>query len=207
MTTVYENETITTSAPAMEAKQPRPKVLPFRLIRETLSTVAFVIAVFTLLQLAIPRSVVEGRSMQPTLQTGQRLVISRVNYLVSPPQYGDIIVFNSPAPLRDNEPPLIKRVIGLPGDTIEIRDLQVYRNGEQLDEPYINEVCRSNKCPDNTWVLGSDEYFMMGDNRNHSRDSREFGPVPGGNIVGEALIRFWPLTDIGIIHRSAYPTN
>lgn len=183
-----------------QTELPRPKVQVFGWLREIISTLVFVIAVFTLLQLAMPRSIVHGRSMQPSFHDGERLVISRLNYLFGQPQRGDIIVFNPPGYDAD-DPSLIKRVIGIPGDVIEIKDQLVYVNGQQLDETYINEPCNRSSCQDNRWELGPDEYFMMGDNRNNSRDSRRFGPVPRENIVGEALFRFWPPQSIGIIHR------
>lgn len=179
---------------------PRPKVQPLGWLREIVSTVVFIVAVFTLLQLALPRSVVHGKSMEPNFEEGQRLVISRLNYLFGQPQRGDIIVFNPPNQDPD-EPSLIKRVIGIPGDVIEMRDQQLYINGELQVEPYINEPCDRSHCPDKRWELGPDEYFMMGDNRNHSNDSRRFGPVPRENVVGEALLRFWPPQNIGIIHQ------
>lgn len=189
----------------MNERPPRPYVGRFGFFRELVSMVFFGVGVFTLLQLASPQSIVQGRSMQPTFEDGQRLLISRLNYMVADPQYGDIIVFNSPDPLTDDEPPLIKRVIGMPNDTIEIVDTLVYRNGEPLDEPYINEPCTNWKCPDEAWELGPTEYFMMGDNRNHSNDSRSFGPVDRNLIIGEAIFRFWPLDDLGSIHKSGYP--
>jgi signal peptidase I len=189
----------------MNDRPPRPTVGRFGFFRELLSMVFFGVGVFTLLQLASPQSIVQGRSMQPTFEDGQRLLISRVNYMLEDPHYGEIIVFNSPDPLTDGEPPLIKRVIGMPNDTIEIIDTQVYRNGELLEEPYINEPCTNWKCPDESWELGPTEYFMMGDNRNHSNDSRSFGPVDRSLIIGEAIFRFWPLDELGSIHKTRYP--
>jgi len=188
----------------MMVNRPRPTLERFQFVKEVIGTIAFVVAAFTLLQLALPRSVVNGRSMQPTLVDGERLVISRMNYLFGEPQYGDIVVFNSPRPRTPDESSLVKRIIGKPGDTIEIRDLQVYVNGVPLVEPYIREPCDTSHCRDNIWELGENEYFVMGDNRNNSNDSRSFGPVPRENVVGEALIRYWPLERIGIIHRDRF---
>ena len=185
--------------------RPRPRLRLLGWGRELLGTAAFLIAVFTLLQLALPRSVVHGTSMEPSFSEGQRLVISRLNYLFGDPQRGDIVVFNSPNPLRDNEPSLIKRVIGMPGDTIEFIDQQLYVNNGLLDEPYINEPCAARDCEDELWELGPDEYFVMGDNRNVSRDSRAFGPVPGENIIGEALLRFWPIPAIDVVDHYRFP--
>lgn len=174
-----------------------------RMLIEIIRTVVFVGAVFVLFQMTIPRSVVDGRSMEPTFLDGQRLVISRLNYIMGEPQRGDIAVFNSPRPLRADEPPLIKRVIGVPGDVVEIRDRQVYVNDELLDEPYVTEPCRAS-CRDDRWELGDGEYFMMGDNRNHSRDSRVFGAVRRSQIIGEVILRFWPLANIGVIRAYHY---
>ncbi len=180
-------------------KLPRPRVGQFRILKELIGTAVFLIAVFTLLQLALPRSEVHGRSMEPTFVEGQRLIISRVNYMVGEPQRGDIVVFNSPQSDSD-DPSLIKRIIGLPGELVEIRDREVYINGERLDEPYIKEPC-TRQCRDRQWQLADDEYFVMGDNRNVSNDSRAFGPIKHSAIIGEALFRYWPLNAIGFIHQ------
>jgi signal peptidase I len=190
-----------TPAPIVEdiPKLPRPRIGQFRAVKEAINTLLFLIAVFTVLQLALPRSEVHGRSMEPTFVEGQRLIISRINYMLGDPQRGDIIVFNSPQ-ARDDDPSLIKRVIGLPGELVEIRDGEVYINGQRLDEPYIKEPC-TRQCRDRQWQLADDEYFVMGDNRNVSNDSRAFGPIKHSAIIGEALFRYWPLNAIGFIHR------
>lgn len=182
-----------TSAP------PRPPLKSHGWLFDAFGTILLVIVVYTLVELAIPRFLVDGRSMQPSFFDGQRLIVSRVNYLFGIPQRGDIIIFNSPQ--QPNSEPLIKRVIGLPGETVEIRHTIVFVNGVQLSETYINEPCTETNCRDNTWVLGPDEYFVMGDNRNHSNDSRRFGPIPRENIIGEALVRYWPPQDWGIVIR------
>ncbi|MDZ4670990.1 MAG: signal peptidase I [Phototrophicales bacterium] len=182
-----------------QTKIPRPQVGRFRGVQEIISTVVFLVAVFTLLQLALPRSEIHGKSMEPTFVEGQRLIISRVNYMLGDPQRGDIIVFNSPES-DSNDPSLIKRVIGMPGELVAIRDREVYINGERLDEPYINEPC-TRSCRDREWQLADDEYFLMGDNRNVSNDSRAFGPVKHSAVIGEALFRYWPLNAIGFIHQ------
>lgn len=169
-----------------------------RLIRELIDTMLTVSIVFALVNLACGRFVVDGISMAPTFETGQFILVSRVNYLVSTPQRGDVIVFNYPNDPTDD---YIKRVIGTPGDTVALRDQQVYVNGALLNEPYINEPCLPRACPDETWTVGPDEVFVMGDNRNHSTDSREFGVVNRQFWIGEAIIRYFPVQDIGVVAR------
>lgn len=169
----------------------RPRLHRRSLLRELAATLIFLAAVYILLEMTVPRSVVLSISMEPNLVEQQRLIISRVNYLIGEPQRGDIVVFNSPV-ARPDEPPLIKRLIGLPGETLEIRDGAVFVNGVELEEPYINEPCSPANCADRTWQLGPDDFFLMGDNRNHSHDSRAFGPVSHHQIVGKAIIRYWP---------------
>lgn len=186
---------------------PRPPLRNGKWWHEIASLLLFSAAVFILLRLAVPGSIVQGSSMQPSFSDGERILISRWDYVWGEPARGDIIIFNSPQPLQSNEPPLIKRVIGLPGETVEIRDTQIYINGVPLDEPYIKEPCNQMNCRDNIWELAEDEYFIMGDNRNSSRDSRRFGPVPRGNIIGEALVRFWPLDNLGIVRRYHFPVE
>jgi len=182
-------------------EMPRPKLKTPGLLIELVSTLVFIVSVTVLFDLAIPRSLVDGHSMEPTFYSHDRLVVSRAHYLLGPPQRRDILVFNSVNPSeRARGVMLIKRVIGLPGETVEIRDQKVHINGEALNEPYIkDEVCRR-RCQDRIWELGENEYFMMGDNRNNSNDSRSFRrPVTLPDIVGRVIIRYFPPQSIGII--------
>ncbi len=183
---------------------PRPRLHLRGLIREILDTLILIGAIYALVNLATVRFIVDGHSMEPNFSTDQVLVVSRVDYLLTPPQRGDIIVFNPPNQPPD-EPPYIKRVIGLPGEVVEIRDTQVYVDGRPLNEPYIKEACRPSRCPDNQWQLGPNQYFMMGDNRNNSSDSRVFGPVGLDRVIGEALVRYWPIDKWGVVKDIAYP--
>jgi len=177
--------------------RPRLKYRTFgNIAREIGETIVLVALIYTLVNLASARFVVDGPSMQPTFYTGQFLIVSRVNYLLDDPQRGDIVVFQYPGNPQED---YIKRVIGLPGDSVEIRDTLVYVNGEMLDEPYINEPCLPINCGNQVWQLGEDEFFVMGDNRNHSSDSRVFGAVQRHFLIGEALVRYWPPQDWGII--------
>jgi signal peptidase I len=97
-------------------------------------------------------------------------------------------------------------VIGLPGDTVEIRDKRVYVNGRELNETYINGDCVS-RCNNLEQKLESDEFFVMGDNRDHSRDSRAFGPIKRSTVIGEALVRYWEPQDWTLLHQFRYPEN
>lgn len=184
------------------AIQPKPSTRPrlrrIGLLREAAQTLLFLIAIYVLLEMTIPRSVVLSISMEPNLVADQRLLISRVSYLFGDPARGEIVVFMPPNQSQD-DPPLIKRLIGLPGETVTFQDTVVYINGVKLDEPYINEPCQSARCPNESWQLGDDEYFFMGDNRNHSHDSRAFGPIQGGQIVGRAILRWWPPAKWGVL--------
>lgn len=178
---------------------------------EAFRTIIFVIVVTVLFDMAIPRSLVDGRSMQPTFEDGERLIVSRVHYLLSWPQRGDVIVFNS---LEEPDIMLIKRVIGEPGDLVEFRNQevtigdaverrqQVFVNGHVLEEDYIKESCTH--CQDESWQLGPEEFFVMGDNRNNSKDSRSFGPVSIHNVVGRVIFRYWPLPRIGVVQALDY---
>jgi len=186
---------LTTPSPTITG---RPRLRMPNFWMESLRTVVFIIAMVTGVNLASARAVVDGPSMEPTLFTGQFLLISRVHYMFGELHHGDIAVFFPP-----NEPErLVKRVIGLPGDVIEIRNQLVYRNGVQLNEPYfINAPCTPSKCTDARWELGKDQYFMMGDNRNRSRDSRVFGPVPKENFIGRAVFRYIPVWEMRYFNR------
>lgn len=183
--------------------QVRPKLRLPGFFDEVLRTIIFVVVVTVLFDMAIPRSLVDGRSMMPTFENDDRLVVSRIHYLIAPPQRGDVIVFNSVDPFEPDVM-LIKRVVGLPGDHVAFHEQRLYINGIALNEPYILEDCNS-RCAGNEWVLGPDEYFVMGDNRNNSSDSRRVGPVPIQNIVGRVVFRYWPLDHIGFIVHQNYP--
>lgn len=185
----------------------RPKLRRPGLTRELLNSVFFIVAALIFSELAMPRSSIDGPSMQPTLWAGQHLLISRIDYLFGNPQRGDIAVFDPPNEAKEM---LIKRVIGIPGDTVELRrkkitvdgqernDADLFINGELVEEPYfINRPC--NNC-NGTWTLGPDEYFMMGDNRNQSNDSRAFGVITRDRIVGKAIWRHWPLEEFGPLY-------
>jgi len=141
---------------------------------------------------AQPRTV-EGESMEPSLFEDQRLIVELLTYRFSQPARGDIIVLN----LRERATgPLIKRVIGLPGEMVEIRDGQVFIDGTALQEPYLAEPTAGVMVPR---LVPEEHVFVMGDNRNHSNDSRYFGMVPFEEIIGHAWLRYWPPHDAGVL--------
>jgi signal peptidase I len=142
--------------------------------------------------------------MEDTLLIGDRVLVDRISWRFSDPQRTDIVVFNPPFA----GPVLIKRIIGMPGDEVSLRDGAVYINGEALDEPYVRTVGGEavpsepfdNGLPwslQKPYTVPADSYFVMGDNRIDSGDSREFGPVRRGQLVGNAFARYWPPGRIG----------
>ena len=138
---------------------------------------------------------VEGQSMEPNLHDNQRLVIEKISYHFHPPQRGDVVVLKRPN--RQDDPPLIKRVVALAGETIEIRDGRVYINGEVLDESYLDQMTFGDVGP---LVVSPEHVYVLGDNRGASNDSRSFGQVALSDIIGRAWLRYWPLDEIGVMH-------
>ena len=181
------------------------------LIRELIETVILALIIFLALQFSVQNFRVEGSSMRPTIVEGQYLLVNKLVYFnlnprdvrsvlafsssakaerVYPfhaPERQDVIIFHFP---RDPSRDFVKRVIGLPGDTIEIDDGEVFINGTKLDEPYITKRDSGDM---KLLTVGEDAYFVMGDNRRASNDSRDWGTVPTSNIVGRAWVSYWPL--------------
>jgi signal peptidase I len=157
-------------------------------------TVAIVVKTFLIQAFFIPSG-----SMEPTLKPGDRVLVNKLSYKLHSIHRGDIVVFKRP-PSEADDPTikdLIKRVIGLPGDTIEGRDGTVYINGQPLKEPYLPAGTVTSSLPLTTVPAGS--YFVMGDNRGNSKDSRFIGPIPGHLIVGRAFVRVWPVSGLGLL--------
>jgi signal peptidase I len=138
---------------------------------------------------------VEGTSMLPRLENSDRLFINKFVYHIEAIERGDIVVFRYP---RDPEKSYIKRVIGLPGDRIQIVRGQVWLNGNPLREPYVPEAYRDTRSMPET-VIPEGSYFMMGDHRSISSDSREFGPVARDLVYGKAVFVYWPAKDAGVL--------
>ena len=163
------------------------------LAREIVQTLVLAALLSLGLQMVVQQRLVEGSSMEPNFHTGQRLLVNRLAvHGVGEPVRGDVVVFHSWGDDKD----YIKRVIGLPGDEVEIHDGHVYIDGTQLDEPYLNQVTRDSVAP---VTLGPDEYYVLGDNRGNSADSRYYGPLHRDHIVGTAFLSLWPLEDFGLI--------
>jgi len=180
---------------------PRPAIRQGRSFwRELIETFVLIAAIYAFVNLATARFVVDGRSMLPNFNTDQFIIVSRLSYVLGDPQRGDVVVFHNPA---DPHNDFIKRVIGLPGETVTIQNGRVYINGVRLEEPYIQNFCRGTVC-DGTWEIGPDEYFVLGDNRSSSRDSHNFGPIARELLIGRAFIRYWPPSEWAIITRPSY---
>ena len=167
-------------------------------LRDTL-TIFAIAAVIVLGQRAIaPKIVVDGPSMNYTLHDGQQIVLNRVIYRFHQPERGDVIVFDPPINPKEE---YIKRIIGLPGESVEIKDGTVYIHKKDgtvlpLDEPYITDPARR---PFEGNIIPANSYFVLGDNRNNSSDSRAGWTVPFQNIMGKAWISVWPPSEWGLV--------
>lgn len=194
--------------------QPAPEAAPaghawIHFVRELFETIGLAVILFLVINVISARVRVEGFSMLPTLDNGEYVLISRLSYRLGDYHRGDIIVFRPPmypdAPFwqrffglpgfDDNYEDYIKRIIGLPGETVKIADGIVYINNVRLQEPYIAAP------PDysNEWIVPEGQLFVLGDNRNNSADSHAWGFLPEENILGKALVVYWPFSDFMII--------
>jgi len=215
------------SAPSPADDQPAPSAIESRgdsarsLVWEIIQTVLLTIAIFLAVRSVVQNFRVEGASMDPTLHTGQYLLINKVLYaradgtllesvvpdrtpqdtpsfIFGGPQRGEVIVFLSPG---QTDKDFIKRVIGLPGETIRIVNGQVFINGKPLDEPYITHHASYDM---ESKVIPPGNYFVLGDNRPNSSDSHLGWFVPANNLIGKAWVSYWPPTDWGVMTAAAY---
>ena len=188
-----------------------------RLAREITEAVLIALVVLVVLQTTVRNFKVEGSSMVPTLEGGQYLVVDQASFFkfdeerlsralpfwkaseaepqfaFDPPMRGEVIVFNYPLDPRKD---FVKRVVGLPGETVEVRGGIVLVDGEALPEPYLQRKDSSGAPP---LTLGKKEYYVIGDNRRNSNDSRSWGAVPEDNIVGRVWLVYWPWDDIHFV--------
>jgi signal peptidase I len=163
------------------------------MIRELLETVisAGIIA-FIIITFIGQVTVVRGASMEPTLHDNERLIANKISYRFETPERSEIIIFRPPLGIKRN---YIKRIIGIPGDKIEIAKGEIYLNDKKLEEPYVKNRSYENMPPT---IVPDNSFFVLGDNRPNSSDSRYWGFVPRKNVVGRAWVVFWPLNRIRI---------
>ena len=197
---IEDLEEISNAQPVLDKKKVEEK--EYSLKREIISTVVYLMAVvaltFLFVQYVGQRTHVNGDSMNVTLQDGDNLIVDKLSYRFKDPERFDIIVF----PYQYQEKTYyIKRIIGMPGETLQVIDGMVYIDGEMLDESYGKEVMDYAGIASEPVELGQDEYFVLGDNRNNSSDSRDpsVGIIHGDQIIGKAFIRIWPLNKFGIL--------
>jgi len=179
---------------ASGSSSPTLKRRLIKALRDLLETVIPAVVIALLINMFLAQATrVYGQSMEPNLHTSQRLVIEKVSYWFHGPRRGDIVVLKIP---EQGSEPLIKRVIGLPGETVAIHDGLVYIDGQPLKEPYLDRPTPG-QMPET--VVPPLHVFVLGDNRAHSNDSRAFGPVPRRYIIGRAWLSYWPPQNIGLV--------
>lgn len=170
-------------------------------LRQILLTVLIVFLVFGLMHVTLQSYEVNLSSMESNFHDGQRVLVEKVTYRFHSPNRGDVIVFDPPTLTSD---PYIKRIIGLPGETIEIRDGEIFIDGRLLEETsdFFSQIPESDSYP--LKEIPEDQYFVLGDNRSHSSDSRDWGPVSREDIIGRVWIRYWPLGQLGFSPSYSY---
>lgn len=173
-------------------------------LRELVETILLTLVIFFIIRFAVENYKIEGYSMLPNFQDGQFLLVNKISYMIGHPQRGDVIVFHFPLNTTKN---YIKRVIGLPGEKIQVKQGRVYVNDLLIEERYpphgLNEA-------DYDWgpsTVAADEYFVLGDNRPESSDSHYWGSVPAKDIVGKAWITYWPPQAWGFIPDYSYAAS
>lgn len=176
------------------------------LILDALEPVVLAFAVFMMVYLLVAQPhQVQGRSMYPNFHDREYILTDKISYRKSPPERGDVVVFHAPPPYDSD---FIKRIVGLPGETVMIRSGYVYVDGTQLPEMYLpNDYVTSEKAflrEGVPYKVPENYYIVLGDNRGFSSDSREWGPVSEKAIVGKAWVRYWPIDRIGFVPHERY---
>ncbi|MGO8950993.1 MAG: signal peptidase I [Ktedonobacterales bacterium] len=177
-----------------------------RVIREIIETVVLTLLIFFAVHFSVQPFRVNGPSMQPNLYTNNLVMVNLLAYDFGSPQRGDVIVFHPPIP---NEPGVyyVKRIIAIPGDTVKLTATAVYVDGKKLNEPYIRALGPGgleNFDISPTITLHKDQYWVMGDNRTDSTDSRVFGPISRSAIVGKAEVVIWPINSLEWLRNYSY---
>jgi signal peptidase I len=176
----------------IEEKTPeKPNLLG--VLVDILETLLLSVVLFFLINALSARIKIDGSSMEPNLHHGEFIIVSKINYRIGEPERGDVVVFDFP---RNITQEYIKRIIGLPGEQIRIEDGNVYVNEVLLNEPYLMKDPQY----EGEWSVPEDALFVLGDNRNNSSDSHNWGMVPMENIIGEALLVYWPPSEWGLIN-------
>lgn len=188
-------ETLPVPEPAPAVPSPAHKAL----WREVVETILLTVLIYVGVNLTVGRFRIESVSMMPNLQPGEYVMVDKVSYHFVTPQRGDIVVFHHPLGERD----LIKRIIGLPGETIEITNGMVNINGQPIDEPYIAAPPGGG----GTWTLSPTQLFVMGDNRNNSSDSRAWGPLERDLVIGRTIFIYWPPGNWGLVPHYTYAAS
>jgi signal peptidase I len=168
-----------------EVQEVQEKVNWKRFALDIIETLVLAVVLFLAINAISARVRVDGFSMRPTLDDGEFVLVNKMSYRFGEVSRGDIIVFHFPV---NPEEELIKRVIGLPGDRVTVSDNRVYVNGQALNEPYIAQT----PLYSGEWTVAEGHYFVLGDNRNNSNDSKDWGLLPAENLVGKAVLIYWP---------------
>jgi signal peptidase I len=167
------------------------------LLRDLFGTILPAIVIALLIQNFLAQGTrVYGQSMEPNLHTDERLVVEKISYRLHGPRRGHVVVLQDPSGVSPDL--LIKRVVALPGERVTVGEGRVYVDGVPLDEPYLTQTTQ--RGAGRSWIVPPLAVFVMGDTRGSSRDSRDFGAVPLENIVGHAILRYWPPEQIGLLH-------
>ncbi len=185
----------------------------FGCLFEIVETLVLTLIIFLVIQTFVAQPYkVQQQSMEHTLEPDQYVLVDKLTPRFDDYSRGDIVVFTPPADwAQEDGTPFIKRVIGLPGDTVDIHDGEVFINGTMIDEPYLYSTAPGDPSQPTTssnesrWVIPPDELFLMGDHRQNSANSRVFGPVEEDHVIGRAWLRYWPLNVFGILPTPTYP--
>lgn len=165
------------------------------LVEVIIYVVLILVCIFWVPEHVLQRTVVNGQSMENTLHTGESLLVEKVSYHFKNPKRYDIVVFYPEG--REVNKYYVKRVYGLPGETIQIKDNQIYINGSVVEDKYAKNKIDDAGIAEEPVTLAEDEYFVLGDNREVSLDSRDLGPIEKENIAGHVILRIWPLGKFG----------
>jgi signal peptidase I len=172
--------------------QPPRRAGMLRILFDILETIILSVLLFAAINAVSARIRVDGFSMEPTLKSGEFVVVNKLAFKLGSPKLGDVIVFHYP---RDPEQEYIKRVIGVPGDHVVVSNGKVFVNDQEIEEAYIAAA----PVYQSEWIVPENSLFVLGDNRNNSSDSHNWGPVPMENVIGKAIFVYWPPENWGAI--------